>query len=368
MQRTAEFNPDWATPPGATISDILLEAECPRAEFARRMKLTMTQINNLLSGQKKIDDTLAIKLESNLGGSRTFWLNRERQYRDDLKRLRKGTIEEQNWIANIPVRDMIKFGWINRAKNPRERLTSCLNFFGVSTIDDWYVTYNNLFLSAAFKTSRSFDSKPEAIITWLRQAEIESQSERIGTWNTGRFQKALIQARQLTRTKDPKIFIHQLKRLFAGCGVFLGIIPAPTGCRASGATYFLSPRKALMLLSFRYLSDDHFWFSLFHEAAHLILHENRMLFLEGIGNCETAAEKEANEYAENLLIPAALKEEFRSLSARNWRQIVRFARKAGVSPGIVVGQLQYHGIIQYNQLNKLKTRFRWHTEVSPIQD
>ncbi|MFX9089566.1 ImmA/IrrE family metallo-endopeptidase, partial [Acinetobacter baumannii] len=37
----------------------------------------------------------------------------------------------------------------------------------------------------------------------------------------------------------------------------------------------LTPEKAMVLLSFRHLSDDHFWFTLFHEFAHLLLHNNQ---------------------------------------------------------------------------------------------
>jgi HTH-type transcriptional regulator / antitoxin HigA len=35
------------------------------------------------------------------------------------------------------------------------------------------------------------------------------------------------------------------------------------------------------MLSFRYKTNDHFWFSLFHELAHLLLHGKKSLFLEG---------------------------------------------------------------------------------------
>jgi hypothetical protein len=42
----------------------------------------------------------------------------------------------------------------------------------------------------------------------------------------------------------------------------------------------ISPNKAMVILSFRYLSDDHFWFTFFHEIAHLLLH-NASLTLRG---------------------------------------------------------------------------------------
>ena len=46
----------------------------------------------------------------------------------------------------------------------------------------------------------------------------------------------------------------------------------------------------------------------------------------------------------------------------NGREVIRLARLAGVSPGIVVGQLQHISKIERNQLNSLKERFRWDSE------
>src|SRR2546425_7404609 len=43
------------------------------------------------------------------------------------------------------------------------------------------------------------------------------------------------------------------------------------------------------------------------------------------------------------------------------REVIRFARRVGVSPGIIVGQLQHYGRIKHNQLNSLKRRSEEHT-------
>ena len=51
--------------------------------------------------------------------------------------------------------------------------------------------------------------------------------------------------------------------------------------------------------------------------------------------------------------------ELRSLSAYKWENIIRFAEKIGIAPGIIVGQLQKFGIIKYNQLNNLKRKYKW---------
>jgi hypothetical protein len=52
------------------------------------------------------------------------------------------------------------------------------------------------------------------------------------------------------------------------------------------------PRHAVM--SFRYLTDDHFWFTLFHEIGHLILHEAVRVRAEGKEGLSTKRKKPIN--------------------------------------------------------------------------
>ena len=111
-------------------------------------------------------------------------------------------------------------------------------------------------------------------------------------------------------------------------------------------------------MSFRYLTDDHFWFSFFHEIGHLLLHGNNGLILEGLAEVKNDAEDEANEFAARTLIPAEHLETLLGLR-RVSREIMRFAASIGISSGIVVGQLQHRGMIGHGQLNSLKRRFVW---------
>ena len=134
------------------------------------------------------------------------------------------------------------------------------------------------------------------------------------------------------------------------------VVRTPKGCHASGATRFTSDSKAILQLSARHLTDDHFWFSFFHEAAHLLLHGKR-LFLE-MKDVASAEEREADLFAEQMLIPQEWRKEFEALRGRA-RDVVRFARQIGIAPGIVVGQLQHKGWLAANRLNWLKRRYLW---------
>ena len=114
----------------------------------------------------------------------------------------------------------------------------------------------------------------------------------------------------------------------------------------------------MIILSFRHLSDDHFWFTFFHEIGHLLLHKADLTFIDGEGSISGKMEKEANEFAEDVLVPSARRSELLDLKPSR-EAIIRFAYSLGVSAGIVVGQLQHHGVIKPNQMNYLKRRFKW---------
>lgn len=354
------FQPYWASPPGDTMAEILEERNLSPIKFADQIGYTVGHTNDLLHGNLPITIEIAEQLERILGVSATFWMNRESQYREDIARLqiKSPSSMDERWLNEIPVKDMIQFGWLSSTHRHAEKMAECLRFFGVPNVAAWRETYHNILETAAFRTSPSFDSQSGAVAAWIRQGQIESTRIDSRDWDAERFQITLPSIRALTRKRNPSAFIPELQKLCAESGVAVVIARAPTGCRASGATLFLSPSKALLLLSFRYLSDDHFWFSFFHEAAHLVLHDKDALFLEGMEMCSAREEQEANEFAARTLIPEQFKLELSNLPL-DGREVIRFARKVGVSPGIVVGQLQYLGLINPRQLNNLKTRYSW---------
>lgn len=360
MSELHDFRPDWASPPGHTIADILEEREISFKEFARRMDMPLLRARELMCGSASVDVAIARKLECLLGPSTDFWLRRESQYQFDTKRLEARFTGPQatEWLRELPLADMVRFGWIDRARTAEAKLRACLNFFGVSDIDTWRERYSGALAVASFRNSTAFDANSAAVAAWLRRAELSSDRISCKPWDAGEFRETLPQIKRLTRRKDPTAFLPELRRLCSNCGVAIVIVRAPVGCRASGATQFLSTDKAMIALSFRYLSDDQFWFTFFHEAGHLLLHGRDALFLEDGSDVTSREEGEANEFAVKTLIPEELVSTLENLRA-DMRDVIRFAQAAGVSPGIVVGQLQYHGRVAPNRLNSLKRRFSW---------
>lgn len=52
---------------------------CKR-NFAKKTSLTAKELDDILSGEKKIDESLAEKFSNVLGGSKKFWLNLQKNY------------------------------------------------------------------------------------------------------------------------------------------------------------------------------------------------------------------------------------------------------------------------------------------------
>jgi len=359
MLEDTMFCPNWVAPPGATIASILAERGATAVELATWIERSPADVEDLLLGRVEITADIAKSLARVLGASEAFWTRRESQYRADLARLYQEAAlpESINWLNELPVRDIERWGWISPLANPTAMVAACLQFFGVPSVRAWRAAYGDA-LSAAYRTSPTYKSAPGAVAAWIRQGEIAASRIECGLWESERFRLELVSLRELTRENDPEDFLSELVRRCAACGVAVVVQRSPQLCRASGVVRFLSPTRPMILLSVRYLSDDHFWFTFFHESGHLVLHGDRCVFLEGDDTLTNDEEAEASAFASDVLIPPEHQAEMLRLPL-NGREVVRFARKVGVSPGIVVGQLQHHGRFRRNQMNNLKRRYTW---------
>lgn len=87
MTNTTEnrYAPDWVSPPGETLADILKERGITRNEFANRMGLPKKTVNQLIKGKAEITIRIAYKMGLVLGvPTARFWVERERLYRESL--------------------------------------------------------------------------------------------------------------------------------------------------------------------------------------------------------------------------------------------------------------------------------------------
>lgn len=351
--------PDWVSPPGHTIISLLEQNELTVEDFAERIGRTKSVTQKLLDGKHAIDVQLAKQLTNLFGASENFWMAREHDYRASMELPEKVSVNSfEDLVSTLPLADMKKFGWIENVRSQSDKIAESMEFFGVSTIAQWQGRYENAFRGATYRRATAYASCEIATTAWLRQGEIETQADEVDKWSPEQLRLELDKFRRLTWYKSPSLFLPKLKEGLARAGVKFAIVRAPRGCSASGAVRILADDTPHIQLSFRYLSDDQFWFSLFHEIGHLLLHFDKMPILETTNFEEEECESEANEFASHVIVPMMHQEELLGLASSK-SLIIDFAKKIGIAPGLIVGQLQHARIIGYNQMQHLKRRYRW---------
>jgi addiction module HigA family antidote len=347
------------SPPGGTLQDILDERGMPQNELADRTGLTAKAINEIVKGKAPITPDTALKLERALGTAAEFWLAREQHYQEFLARERAQAEQASaiEWLKMIPVAELVRCGVLRKLKSKAEQVGECLRFFGVASQSAWQEVYAAP--QAAFRRSSAFESHVGPTAAWLRLGELAAQGIRTEPFKAERFREVLRAAVRMTVADFPQV-AAQLQEQCAAAGVAVVYVPQVKGCCASGVTRWLSASKALLQLSDRYKTEDHFWFTFFHEAGHILLHRKKAVFLEA-GGSETDEEREADRFARDLLISDVEYSRFcDDVSAGVTSSSVQaFAERVGVAPGIVVGRLQHEKKLRFDRLNELKRRLHF---------
>lgn len=359
--RHTEFRPDWLSPPGDTLTDMLEERGWSQSELAERTGYTEKHVSLLINGKASITEDAALKLERVVGSTAGFWLSREAQYREALARIEEehALEKEGDWLKQLPMKHMLHYRWIRRCPTIGAQVSECLRFFEVASVKAWETSYQEPI--AAFRSSKRYAIDPAPTATWLRQGERRAKSIECAPYDKSAFKSALAEIRTLTNEVVPDVFIPRLIDICAKTGVAVVFEPAPKGCPVSGATKWLSTNKALLMLSLRHKSNDHLWFSFFHEAGHLLLHGKKMMFIDVVGMLTNEQEDEANRFARDVLIPPILGMRLTNLPPHE-ADVLKFAKQAAIAPGIVVGRMQNEELLSWNQLNHLKCRYQWRVD------
>jgi HTH-type transcriptional regulator / antitoxin HigA len=356
-----QYQPDYAVSPGEVLAVELGLRGMTQQELAKRTGLTPKHITAIAKAKSAITPETAIKFERAIGMPAEYWLNLEGQYQEVLARLNEEHKLENDlaWLKRIPISQMVKLGWLEKHKDKKAQLIEVLRFFGIASVDQWDSIWPNL--NVAYRQHNHNEVFPEAVSAWLRRGEIEATQISCEPYDRPTFRHALDEIRSLT-TCLPEVFIPKMQALCAKAGVAVVFVPALKKTGISGATRWPNPNKALIQLSLMYKTNDHLWFTFFHEAGHILLHGKKDLFLEGANGLDQAKETEANEFAEQELIPRKKFTLFVQQKLFSETSVKSFASQIGIAPGIVVGQLQHKQLLPITHLNKLKQRYCWDTE------
>ena len=338
-----------ATPPGATIKEQLENRGMTQKEFADRMGMTPKHICNLIAGEVRLTPSVALRLESVLGISAEYWNRLETIYQE--KRVRadeeNAMDEDAELIKNFPYNEMKKLKWVSETNIVADKVISLRNFFEVFRLS---CLNERLIPGIAYRKLSVTEKSDIASICWTQKAKLEARRIETKDINIAKLKDSIPTFREMT-CLSPSVFCPKLIETLASCGVAVVFLPHIKGSFLQGATFY-DGKKIVMGLTVRGKDADKFWFSFFHELAHIIYGH--------IGKTDGANqddEKGADEFARNTLIPEEDFTHFVDNCYISKPTIVNFAKQMKVDPGIVVGRLQKEGFILYSQLNDLKKQY-----------
>ena len=338
-----------ATPPGATIKEQLVDRGMSQKEFAARMDMSEKHISRLINGDVQLTSDMAFRLEMVLGAPASFWSNLEAIYREKLARIiAENAMEADMEIAKrLPYSEMAKKGWVPATRDFKEKVINLRKYFEVvelALIADSQIT------RIACRRLAVTEKSDLALMAWAQEAKLKARDSETKAINVKELMSNIPEIRAMTLSK-PKEFVPRLQSLLSDCGIAIVFVPHLQGSFLQGAT-FIDGNKIVVGMTTRGSDADKFWFSLFHELAHVVLgHLNRE------GGTTDADEDDADEFARDVLIKQEDFNRLKAYSVYTEKDICEFAETIGIAPGIVVGRLQKEGMIQHNRMNDLKEHY-----------
>ena len=342
--------------PGDTILETVQHLRMSQVELARRMGKTASKINDLISGKEPITPKTAFQLEKVLGIDAEFWLNREMLYRQKLLRLEQKEALKNciDWLKIQPIKELKKYGYIASKRVGPIMVEECLKFYGVATPNEWEEVYVTQYLSSSFRKSPAYKATLGGLATFLRMGEIEMRKLNLGSFRKADFKEALKEIRVMVRS-HPEDFASRLQKLCSDVGVAVIYTANIPKAPISGAARWVGGIPLIQLTD-RYKSNDHFWFSFFHEAGHVMLHGKKQVFVENLKGCELdpQMEAEADDFANKWLLPEDITADLPHDITEN--DIRLLALRYNTHTAIVVGRLQHLELLSYRFGNNLKQK------------
>ncbi len=356
--------PKQAVHPGRFVIDELEELGWSSEKLAEMTHRSHASLLRVLRGRAPMTKPLAADFESALGLSAKLLIRLQKSYQETLVRL----ASEPEMQADvdllqkqaIPWREFAKRGWIRDLGTDIERVSELRSMYDVDALVDVESGRHR----AAFRITQNTRYDPWALAAWLQQgewqvldAQWESETEVSPRFNSALLSESLDEMRRLTVEPD---FWQQLRSFCANAGVHLELVPHVRKSGANGVTRWMDDGRPLIQLSLFRGWADVFWFTFFHEAAHVLGEHNKRLYvnLDGVPR-EDDAELAADEFARDHLIPRVRWNSFGESRHFSAATIKHFADMVGVHPGIVAGRLQHEKRIPYSAHNDLRSKLEY---------
>ena len=188
-----------------------------------------------------------------------------------------------------------------------------------------------------------------AVAAWLRQGELKAKSISCPTYNASLLKNSIEDLKTLM-FNHPENFFEKLQNICLAAGVIVVYTPCLPKAPIHGSTRWLGDTP-LIQLSARYKTNDKFWFTLFHEIGHILLHGKKYISLENIkyDNQDLEKEREADNFAIQTTFSIEQEEEVLKNTPLSSSDILKFAQKFNTHPALIIGRFQKKELIHYSE-------------------
>lgn len=352
MNNTQTYFPDKPVHPGVSLAEDLKFLSLSVAEASERTGISQKHLSNIINSKASITPEVALKLEKVTGTEASFWNNLTRNYQASLAAIeeKKRIAEEISKIASFKEtyqelakkKILPKVTWVN--KNFEDITRELLKFFSVNSLD--YIGDTRL---AAFRRYDQ-DVNKNTVAAIIRLGERKAQSVEVEPFNQQALKTALHEIKSYSLC-EPAEYLPRLEEKLRTLGIVLVCVPGFAHTGLQGAVKWLSVDKAMIILRSETqkgteITEDKFWFNLFHELGHLLLHGKGEGFIDLDDATDSDEEKEANRFASQQFMPKFdalidLEEYKQGGSIRADLAIPGLAKKYGIAPSIVAGMMSY---------------------------
>jgi len=336
--------------PGDTLAEHLEYTGMTQAELAVRTGRPKKTINEIIRGKAEITSETALQLERVVGIPADFWMSLEKSYRLRLAEIdaAEALMYEGKWTRLFPLRAMKRLGWLSCEGDVVSQSKALLSFFNVASPESFEKYYQKQIYATAYRMSEKRSKDPYAVASWLRQGERQAESLKAASYDKKEFEEALLEIKTRLVVKDDG-FLLELQGRCLHAGVKVVFTPCLKNAPLNGSTRWVKG-SPLIQLSNRFNRNDIFWFTFFHEAAHILKHNKRDVFIEGMDYSCDGKEKEleADVWAADYLV--SRKDERQMLETPLFvkEDFERFAERIETHPAIVAGRLAKLGVIKHS--------------------
>jgi HTH-type transcriptional regulator/antitoxin HigA len=325
--------------PGFYIREELDAREWQQRDLAYILGTPEQAVNMIIAGKRGVSPEMAKALGHAFDVSPDLFVNLQRAY--DMARARDpdpGVARRARLQSAYPVREMIKRGWLQDTDAAMLEVQMA-RFFEVANAHD--IPH----MDHAAKKASYYEQTPPVQLAWLFRVRQIAKSMPSGRYSEKALREALPRLRSMLL--DPEE-IRNVPRVLAECGVRFVLVEGLSNAKIDGVCFWLDKHSPVIGMSLRFDRIDNFWFVLRHEIEHVLRKDgqtNEIIDVDieaGAAENLPPEERAANAAAADFCVPRAEMDSFVARKAPFFaeRDVLGFARRMNVHPGLVVGQIQ----------------------------